>query len=91
MGKNLYEISVDGKTAKLTKPNRHTLKIVLAKLSAKEPDYVEAGQILLNTCWVEGDKELKDSVSDENAELNISACMAAIGLVELKQTELKKL
>lgn len=95
MGENnnndLYEITVDGKTATLSKPNRATLKIVLSKISGGNPNYIEAGEILLKTCWVDGDPALKDFASDENAELNLSACLAAVGLVQLKNSDLKKL
>lgn len=89
--KQIYEITVGDKKCKLSAPNRHTMKIVLSKVLGSNPEYIDAGQIVLNTCWIEGDPELKDTVSDQNASYNISACMQAWQIVELRQSDLKKL
>ena len=89
MAKNaFYEIEVDGFKCKLSKPTRQTLKIVYAKMLKADGslNLLEGGEIMLNSCWVEGDKEIK-----EKDDLFLSACMAAVQLIEIKEASLKKL
>jgi len=84
-----FDLIVGDKSAKLSKPTRQVMKIALSKL--QQGDSISAGEIIINSCWIDGDKELKDFISDENAELSISACLAANGVLNLRNTELKKL
>lgn len=86
--KAAYEIEIEGFKCKLSKPTRHTLKIVYAKMLKADGslNLIEGGEIMLNSCWIEGDKEIK-----ANDDLFISACMAAVQLVEVKEATLKKL
>lgn len=56
----------------------------------KDPRYVDAGQIILKTCWISGDAELKDDVTPENSELNCSACLKACELIDIKEGFIKK-
>ena len=86
--KAAYEIEVDGFTCKLAEPTRQVLKIVYAKMLKADGslNLVEGGEIMLNSCWIEGDKEIK-----ENDNLFISACLSACQLIEVKEAKLKKL
>ena len=86
--KAAYEIEVGGKKCKLSEPTRYVLKVVYSKLLKSNGDLnlVEAGEIILNSCWVSGDKEIKDDDS-----LFIAACLSAAELIETKEAKLKKL
>lgn len=86
--KAAYEIEVDGKKFRLSAPSRHVLKIVYAKLMrvSGELNLIEAGEIILNSCWVDGDPEIK---TDDT--LFIPACLKAAELIEQKEATLKKL
>lgn len=68
--------------------NRQTFGVAMAKAipSSGMPDYVGAGEIILNTAWLDGDEELKKDDS-----LLLSAAMQAYGLIEIKTSSLKKL
>ncbi|MGV7234657.1 MAG: hypothetical protein ACQ9ET_00220 [Nitrosomonadaceae bacterium] len=84
----VYEISVGEKSCRLSEINRGTLEVVLGLVmpSNGQPQYIKAGEIILNSCWVEGDEEIK---TDES--LLLSACMSAYQLVDIKESSLKKL
>jgi len=86
--KAAYEIEVEGFTARLSEPTRQILKIVYAKMMKADGslNLVEGGEIMLNSCWIDGDKEIK-----EDDQLFISACLSAVGLIETKEATLKKL
>lgn len=86
--KAAYEIEVEGYKAQLRKPTRFDLKVVYAKLmrATGELNLIEAGEIMLTSCWISGDKEIKE---DDN--LFISACLKACELIEQKEATLKKL
>lgn len=89
----LFQIEVDGLKCKLKPLNRATFKIVLGMIAPgmKDPKYIDAGQIILNTCWVEGDDALKDDKGDENTAVNIAACLKACEMIEIKEGVLKKI
>lgn len=82
------ELEVEGFTCVLNKPNRGVYSRVIGlitPMAGKEPDLLYAGNVILNSCWVSGDDELKD---DET--LNIAVCLKAIELIEIKEASLKK-
>ena len=89
-----YTIEVGNLSCTLRKLDRATYKICHSKLAASisngKESMIDIGQIILNTCWIEGDKELKDSTSDENMEVNFAACQQAIGMIEIMSGSLKK-
>ena len=86
--KAAYEIEVGGFKCRLKVPDRHVLKVVYSKLLKANGDLnlVEGGEIILNSCWISGDKEIKQ---DDN--MFISACLKAAELIEVKEATLKKL
>jgi len=86
--KAAYELTIGEYKCKLSEPTRHELKIAYAKLMRMtgELNLVEAGEILLNSCWISGDAEIK-----KNDDLFISACLKAAELIEVKEASLKKL
>ena len=90
--KGTYTLTIEDKSCNLKALDRATFKIVLGMIApgGKDPKYVDAGQIILKTCWISGDEELKDDISPENAELNCSACLKACELIEIKEGSIKK-
>jgi len=93
MNQAKYEISVfddDGKEYKcqLSQMSRAVLEVVIGLIMNinAPPQYLKAGEIILNSCWVSGDSEIR-----ENEQLLISASMQAYKLFELKKSTLKKL
>lgn len=83
-----YEIEVDGYSCRLRKIDRATLKVVYAKMlkATGEMNLVDTGEIILNTCWIDGDKEIK-----LNDDLWLAACLKCVELIEQKEAKLKKL
>lgn len=83
-----YEIEVDGFKCKLSEPTRQVLKVVYSKMLKADGslNLIEGGEIMLNSCWISGDKEIKE---DDN--LFISACLSACQLIEVKEAKLVKL
>jgi hypothetical protein len=82
------EIEVEGFTCKLRKPDRgiYTRVIgLITPLAGKDPEIVRAGSLILESCWLSGDEELKTE-----DDLNISACLKAVELIEIKEANLKK-
>ena len=84
----VYELEVEGKKCLLSEIDLKTLEIVLGYLGAMNgrPQMITAGSIILENCWVSGDEELK---TDD--KYKAAACIAACGLVEVKQSTLKKI
>lgn len=89
-----FEISVEDDNGKefkcqLTELNRQVLEIVIGLImptAGEKPQYLKAGELILNSCWCSGDEEIR-----KDEQLLISACMQAYKLFELKKTTLKKL
>lgn len=88
-----HELSVfddDGKEYKcqLSDVDRNTLEIVIGLImpTTGSPKLITAGEMILNTCWVSGDDEIKN-----NEQLKIAACLSAIKIYEVKKTNLRKL
>lgn len=86
--KAAYEIEVEGYKCRLSEPTRQTLKIVYSKMLKADGslNLIEGGEIMLNSCWIDGDKEIK-----EDDKLFVSACLSACQLIEVKEAKLKKL
>jgi hypothetical protein len=69
--------------------DRVVLEIVIGLImptGGEKPKYLQAGELILNSCWVSGDEQIR-----KDEQLLISACMSAYKLFELKKTILKKL
>lgn len=83
-----FELEIDGYKCKLRKIDRATLKVVYSKMlkASGEMNLIDTGEIILNTCWLEGDKEIK-----ENDDLWLAACLKCVELIEQKEASLKKL
>lgn len=89
-----FEIVVtndDGKEfqCQLSEIGRDVLEIVIGLImptGGEKPKYISAGEIILNSCWVSGDEEIR-----KDEQLLIAACMSAYKLFELKKTTLRKL
>lgn len=77
------EISVDGKTCYLRKPSRHELSYATT-VASKDP--IKFNELLLNSCWLAGDEEIK-----KDDDLFLAVCPKLAELVEVKEAELKKL
>lgn len=83
--KEVYEISVDGKSCLVRKPTRKDMSFAMAGSSSGK-DIVRLQEILLDNCWLDGDAEIKtDDI------LFFSATNKLTGLMEAKEAELKKL
>ena len=83
-----YELEIEGRKAKLRKIDRATLKVVYSKMlkANGEMNLIDSGEIILETCWLEGDKEIK-----ENDELWLAACLKCVELIQQKEASLVKL
>jgi hypothetical protein len=79
----IFKITVDGKIAYLRKPNRKDLSYL--SVVAKN-DYIKANEILLNSCWLGGDEEIKT-----NDEFFLSAIAQLGNMIKVKGSELEKL
>ena len=55
----IFEIVVDDKKAILHKPTRKDLSFAMAG-SSQAKDSIKFAEILLNQCWIDGDKEIKE-------------------------------
>lgn len=77
----VYEISVDGKSCIIRKPNRKDLSYVSV---VKDP--IKMQETLLKQLWVDGDEEIK---TDD--ELFFAACNQLEEVLQLKQADIKKL
>ena len=80
---DIYKISVDDKSCILRKPNRKELSY--ASVAGKN-DPLKFNEVILNSCWLAGDDELK---TDDYLFLSASAKIAEI--IEIKEAELEKL
>lgn len=89
-----FEITVEDDNGKefkcrLSSVSRNVLEVVIGLImpsGGEKPQYLKAGELILNSCWISGDEEIKN---DE--ELLIAASMQAYKLFELKKTTLSKL
>lgn len=77
----IYEISVEGKSCIIRKPNRRDLSYVSV---VKDP--VKMGETMLNQLWVAGDEEIK-----KQDDLFFAAVNVMQEVLKIKQAEIKKL
>lgn len=80
---DVFQVSVEGKTAYLKKPDRRALG---AAAVVGKSDPMKYNEVLLNNCWLGGDEEIK---TDDALFLGVSATLSE--LIEIKEAELKKL
>ena len=72
----------------LKKANRGVLEAALSFVqpgAGQKPKIIKAGELLLNSCWVAGDPEIK-----ERDDLLVAACFEAYELIEIKKARLEK-
>ncbi len=83
----LYQLVVENKICYLSKLGRETLEPALGYLmpTRGNPMPVTSGELIVNTCWVSGDAELR---SDE--DLFVATCLQAAEIIENKSSFLKK-
>ena len=71
----------------LRKPTAGEMRLVMKKIISMsgDSDLIGAGEIILDSCWIAGDKLIK-----EDPDLRFSASMQASGLISVMQGALKK-
>ncbi len=77
----LFQITVEGKTCILRKPNRKDLSYVSV---VKDP--IKMSETLMNHLWVAGDEEIKT-----NDDLFLAAVNKIDEVIKVKEAEIKKL
>lgn len=82
-----FTIMVEDKQCVLTKPSRkiigQALQMVMPGIGSG--DVLQAGEWIINTCWISGDTEIKNE-----DDYLIPACMKALELIKFKEATLKK-
>ncbi|GAB3734930.1 hypothetical protein [Spirosoma lituiforme] len=73
---------IEGKTAYLRKPTDKELSFAMSKL----PVMLDAGKVLVKSCWLGGDEEIKTDMAMFN-----SAAMEALQFLEVRQSKMVKL
>ena len=83
-----YLLSVDGKKCYLKAITRVVTEKALGLMMpiGGEPRLITAGEVILNSCWLEGDEEIR-----KNEELLVEACLQCVELIERKKGTIKKL
>lgn len=83
-----YELSVEGYKCTLKPPNRFVIQAAMAKMikTSGDMDMIGAGEIVFNSCKIKCDKEI-----EENDILLCSVYIKCFEIVEIKETELKKI
>lgn len=80
---DVFEITVEDKSAYLRKPDRKTLAFAMTKV---QTDPLGFSEILLTNCWLAGDEEIR------NDDAYFLAAISQLDqLVEVKASEVKKL
>lgn len=80
--RDVYDITVGGKTCYVHKPTRQ----VLSAAFTQQSDPIKMGEFLLNNCWLGGDEEIK-----EDDSLFLGAIAKFNSIIEVKEAEIKKL
>lgn len=78
---DIYEITVEGKSCILRKPNRKDLSYVSV---VKDP--IQMSETLMRQLWVDGDKEIL-----EDDQLFLAAVPKMEEVMRIKEAEIKKL
>lgn len=83
-----FVLEVEGKKAYLKAISRATLETAMGLIMPTHgnPRLITAGEIILNSCWISGDEDIK-----KDEELLVEACLQAVSLIERKEASLKKL
>lgn len=86
--KPFAEIIIEDKKCRVSKPSRAVVEIALSKMgiSGGNSQLIAAGEIILNSCWIDGDSEIL-----KNDDYLIPAALQAYQLIEFKTAELKKI
>ena len=58
---------------------------MLVKIGDNEPDFIGAGKLLVNNCWVAGDDKIR-----KDDDLLAEIAFAAISIIKLKVADVKK-
>lgn len=80
---DVYQVTVEERTCFLKKPTR---KVISMATSVGQSDPIKFSELMLNNCWIAGDEDIKT-----NDELFLSVAGKLAELVEVKESELKKL
>tara|TARA_R100001015_G_C4531229_1_gene97572 strand:+ start:209 stop:475 length:267 start_codon:yes stop_codon:yes gene_type:complete len=84
-----YTIEVEDKKCVISKPDRKVMGLVLPKLfpmlGDEKQDMLGAGEIILKTCWVSGDEEIRTV-----DEYILAASLQCVSLIEMKTASIKK-
>lgn len=90
--KAVYELTIEdnNKTYKclLCEPNRFVIEAALAEVApiGKDPKLIKAGELILNSCWVSGDDEIRTI-----DRLLVSAALQAYEMINMANATLKKI
>jgi hypothetical protein len=79
----VFRLEVEGHVAYLKKPSR---KVMSMALSTGKNDPIKFGEIILNNCWIEGDRQIIDE-----DKLFFGAMGQLDQMIEFAGAELKKL
>ena len=83
-----FVLEIEGKTAYLKPISRATMEVAMGLIMPTHgnPKLITAGEVILNSCWISGDEEIR-----KDEDLLIEACLQAVALIERKESSLKKL
>jgi hypothetical protein len=87
-----FEVTLeDGEKMYLRPMSRQVLSIVLGLVSPSsgQPDYIRAGEVIIENCAIKGAGDYDVIKRDE--DLFVGACFTVYGLVNIKTGVLKKL
>ena len=80
-----YEIEVEGAVGKLAPLSFHVAEACLGLTFTQFPKMIQAGEILLNSLFVSGDKKY---TTDKNSAFFTRACLEAYKIIELLSYEI---
>lgn len=82
-----YQFVVEDKIFYLRKIDRNTLQSAMGDMVPVrgKPKLIDAGELIINTCWVCGDEEIRS-----NDDYFIPACLQACGAIDQKAAFFKK-
>lgn len=78
----VYAVTCDGSVCYLKKPSR----VTLSAMSQLSNDPIKSAEFLLNNCWLDGDKAIK-----EDDEMFLGVVSQLGDLVKVKAAKLEKL
>jgi hypothetical protein len=83
-----FEWDIEGKICYLSSISRQVVETALGMImpTSGAPRLITAGEIILNSCWLGGDEEIR-----KDDDLLIEACLQCVSLIERKSATLKKL